>query len=101
MQTPRLVAAALAAATAAAALCGVWLAGDEPPDAPRDVITGPVSEFGTRMAACLTAAGWDAAATPSNSFEVTADATERAQVDRDKADCGRRLGYDVYGNSAK
>lgn len=74
---------------------------DGTPNGQGNGITGPVSEFGTRMAACLTDAGWDANATPNNSFEVVSDAAERARLYRDKAACGRQLGYDVHGSSTK
>jgi hypothetical protein len=74
---------------------------DSTPKGQSNGITGPVSEFGTRMAACLTDAGWYANAAPNNSFEVVSDTADRARLYRDKAACGRQLGYDVYGSSTK
>ena len=90
-------AAGLAAGSVVGALTAVavFTAQNDAPDS-SPAITGPAGEFGVRMADCLSAKGWDASAGPNSSFEVGADAGERAQLARDKQACGERLGYDIY-----
>ena len=88
----------LVAATASAAVALSVLGGDKKPD---NAVTGSVSDFGVRMAACLAERGWDAAPAKGNSYSVQSEGTDRTRLARDRDECGKRLGYDVYGNPAQ